>query len=237
VTVRYIAQVSRGGPREAVFAQMLAWFELIAVEPRLVSLNLVQPEDDPTAVADFQLHMSMLDFLHRHYPRVPIALHAGELTEGLVAPDVLRFHIRQSVETGHAMRIGHGAALADEDHPFALLRDMAARKVLVEIALTSSDLILGVRGKRHPLRLYLQYGVPVALVTDDMGVARSSHTQEFVKAVEEQGLDYPTLKRLARNSIEYAFADPATRRGLKSSLERAFSVFERRFAAGDRPTS
>ena len=46
---------------------------------------------------------------------------------------------------------------------------MARRKVLVEICLTSNDLILGVRGEEHPLPVYLRYGVPVALATDDQG--------------------------------------------------------------------
>src|SRR5205823_5505984 len=107
-----------------------------------------------------------------------------------------------------------------------LLREMASKKVLVEIALTSNDLILGVKGKQHPLATYMKFGVPVALVTDDMGVSRSTHTQEFIKAVEEQGLDYRTLKTLARNSIAYSFADPATRSRLKSDLEKAFRAFE-----------
>ncbi|OLC48252.1 MAG: hypothetical protein AUH43_09900 [Acidobacteria bacterium 13_1_40CM_65_14] len=227
VTVRYIAQVGRGGALAQVFALMLAGFELASAATPVVSLNLVQAEDDPNALGNFRLHMSMLDFLHARYPTVPITLHAGELTEGLVPPDALRFHIRESVVNGHAARIGHGVDIFNEDDPFALLRDMAAKKVLVEIALSSNDHILGVKGKRHPLRMYLQHGVPVTLVTDDMGVARSSHTQEYLKAVEEQDLDYPTLKRMVRNSIEYAFADSATKARLKSDLESALTAFER----------
>jgi hypothetical protein len=226
VTVLYIAQVGRGGQKEAVFAQMLAWFELVGVEPRVVGLNLVQAEDDPTAVRDFSLHMSMLDFLHRHYPRVPIALHAGELSPGLVPPESLRFHVRASIETGHARRIGHAADIMQEDNSVALLREMARQKILVEAALSSADLILGLSGKRYPLRTFLQYGVPVALVTDDLGVSRSSHTQEFVKAVEEHNLDYLTLKLMVRNSIEYAFADTETKARLKAELEAAFTGFE-----------
>src|SRR5262249_5562824 len=157
-------------------------------DPRLVALNLVAPEDGLVAVRDFSLHMRMLDFLHRLYPRVPITLHAGELAEGLVPPEALRSHVAESVRTGHAMRIGHGVDVMGEDGALALLREMAAKRVLVEVALTSTDLILGVRGARHPLRTYLKFGVPVALVTDDAGVSRSTLTLEFQKAVEEQGL-------------------------------------------------
>ena len=227
VTIRYISQVSRAAAREQVFAQMLAGFELTAADPRVVGLNLVQPEDAPTALDDFHLQMTMLDFLHGRYPRVKIALHAGELTDGLVPPEDLRDHIRQSIDVGHASRIGHGVDVMSEDHPIALLREMAAQRVLVEVALSSNDLILGVRGARHPLATYLRFGVPTALVTDDAGVSRSSLTLEFRKAVEEQGIGYLALKQMARNSIAYAFADVVTKAKLLGELDTAFDAFER----------
>jgi adenosine deaminase len=159
---------------------------------------------------------------------VPITLHAGELTMGLVPPEALRFHVGESVRIGHARRVGHATAVMYEDGALDLLREMAAKRVLVEIALSSSDLILGVTGARHPLRTYLQYGVPVALVTDDAGVSRTSLTQEYRRAVEEQSLDYPTLKRLARNSIAFSFADAASKTRLESDLDAAFRSFESR---------
>jgi hypothetical protein len=231
VTVRYISQVLRAGAPEEVFAQILAGFELSTNEPRIVGLNLVQPEDDPVALRDFSLHMSIIDFLRPLYPKAQITLHAGEISDGLVPPDALRFHIRESIRRGHAQRIGHGVDVMQEDDPYGLLREMAARRVLVEIALSSNDLILGVSGAHHPLRTYLQYGVPVALATDDYGVARSSHTLEWVKAVQEQSLDYLTIKRMVRNSIEYAFVDQPTKARLKQALENAFRQFEQQEAA------
>ena len=228
VALRYLSQVARAGVPEQVFAQMLAGFEIATRDPRFVGLNLVQPEDDPTAVRDFSLQMRMLDFLHGTYPGVRLALHAGELVEGLVPPEALRFHIGASVRTAHARRIGHGGGVMYEDRALELLREMASRRVMVEIALTSNDLILGLRGKRHPLAMYLKYGVPVALVTDDAGVARSSMTLEFRKAVEEQGIGYRTLKQMVNNSLEYAFADATTKTRLQSGLAAAFRAFERR---------
>ena len=106
---------------------------------------------------------------------------------------------------GHAQRIGHGVDIMNEDEPEELLREMARRNILVEICLTSNDVILGVRGKYHPLATYIEYGVPVALATDDEGVARSEMTIEFMKAAEEQQLSYVQLKTMARNSLQYAF--------------------------------
>jgi hypothetical protein len=234
--IRYIAQVGRAGVPEHVFAQMIMGFEIAKADARFVGLNLVQPEDDPTAVRDFSLQMRMLDFLHGKYPDVPIALHAGELVEGLVPPEALRFHIRESVRTGHARRIGHGGGVMYEDDPLGLLREMASRRVLVEVALSSNDLILGIKGRRHPLAEYLKYGVPVALVSDDAGVARSSLTLEFRKAVEEHGVDYRTLKRMVANSLDYAFADQATKSRLKADLTAAFAAFEQRTVSGSSRT-
>lgn len=228
VTVRYIWQVLRATSPEVVFAQMLAGFEIASHDPRIVGVNLVQPEDAPIAVRDFALHMKMLAFLRTQYPRVPLTLHAGELVEGLVPPEALRFHVTDSVRTAGARRIGHGTGVMYEDAAVDLLKEMAARRVLVEVALTSGDLILGVKGNRHPLRTYLKYGVPVALVTDDAGVSRSTMTLEYRKAVEEQQLDYPTLKQLAQNSIDYGFADDATKKRLRADLDAAFAAFERK---------
>jgi adenosine deaminase len=207
VVVRYMYQVLRALPPALVYAQMVFAFELAMADSRSIGVNLVQPEDGPAALANFRLQMRMLDYLHSVYPAVGISLHAGELAPGLVPPEELRFHIRESVETGHATRIGHGVAVMSEDDPFGLLRELARRNVLVEICLTSNDYILGVRGKAHPLRTFLRFGVPVALATDDEGVSRSDITGEYVRAVEDQGLSYRQLKDMARASLEHAFVE------------------------------
>ena len=76
---------------------------------------------------------------------------------------------------------------------------------MIEICLTSNDVILGVTKAQHPLATYIRYGVPVALATDDEGVSRSEISREFLKAAEEQGLGYNQLKTMARTSLQYAF--------------------------------
>ena len=205
VTVRCLYQVLRGFPPEQVFAQILTGFELAQADSRVVGLNLVMPEDWYVPMHDFRLHMKMIDYLHGIYPKVHISLHAGELWDGMVPPEGLSFHIRDSVETGHAERIGHGVDVMRETNPIALLKEMARRNVLVEICLTSNDLILGVRGNEHPLPIYMKYSVPVALATDDEGVSRSDMTHEYLRAVEGYGLSYAQLKDMARASLEHSF--------------------------------
>lgn len=205
VTVRYLYQVLRGLPRPMVFAQMLLGFELAKADARFVGLNLVMPEDWYVPMHDFDLHMKMLDFLHGLYPTVHISLHAGELAPGLVPPEGLRNHIRASIEHGHAERIGHGVSVMSEEDAPGLLAEMASRHVLVEICLTSNDVILGIQGADHPLPTYIRHGVPVALATDDEGVSRSDMTHEYLRAVQTYDLPYSQLKRMARQSLEYSF--------------------------------
>jgi hypothetical protein len=205
ITVRYLYQVLRGLPPAAVFAQILLGFELAASDLHFVGLNLVMPEDWYVPIRDFNQHMAMVDYLHDIYPKVHISLHAGELAMGLVKPEDLAFHIRASIERGHAERIGHGVDVMLEKDPIGLMKEMADRNVLVEINLTSNDQILGVSGDEHPLPIYMKYEVPVALSSDDEGVARSDMTHEYLRAVESYHLTYPQLKRMTRQSLEHSF--------------------------------
>jgi adenosine deaminase len=205
VDVRFIFQVLRGKPKEIVFAQTLLAFETVQADPeRIVGINFVMPEDGYVSMRDYQLHMKMVAYFHTVYPAVHIALHAGELAYGLVPPEGLCCHIRLAVEAG-AERIGHGVDVMYEERPHQLLKEMAKRHVLVEVNLTSNDVILGVSGEKHPLPLYRLFGVPVALSTDDEGVSRIDLTNEYTRAVETYGFSYADLKKMARTSLEHAF--------------------------------
>ena len=149
VEVRYIYQVLRGFPPEQVFAQTLLGFETVSRaqaehQDTWVGINFVMPEDGYLSMRDYTLQMQMLDYLHSVYPTVNISLHAGELAPGLVTPDGLRFHIRQAVELGHAKRIGHGVDVMDEQDAPGLLKELAAKHVMVEINLHLK--------RRHPRR-------------------------------------------------------------------------------------
>jgi adenosine deaminase len=205
VALRYIYEVFRNNPKELVFAQILFGFELAAADPRVVAINLVGEEDGPSAMADYAEHMRMVGFFRALYPNVHVSLHAGELVPGLVPPEGLCCHIRLAVEEAGTDRIGHGVDVMYEDHPYELLKTMADKGVLVEINLTSNDLILGVSGNKHPFATYRKFGVPVALSTDDPGIERIDLTHDYARAVTDYALTYADLKELVRNSIEYSF--------------------------------
>lgn len=206
VTVRFLQQASRTKTPAEVFAQLAFAVAIANADPRVVGINLISPEDDRVALRDYTLHMEMLKFLVSTAPEpVNVALHAGELTLGLVHPRELRFHIREAIEIGQARRIGHGVDIAYEHEPMELLELMRDRGILVEVCLTSNDVILGVRGDEHPLPLFLEAGVPVTLATDDEGVARIDLTHEYLRAALTYDLGYRELKGMARNSLAHSF--------------------------------
>lgn len=217
VGVRFVAQVSRTGANDQIFGQLVAAFEMAAATPEIVAVNLSSPEDDSRAIANYDLHMAMLDFLHTQYTAsgtspLHVTLHAGELTPAFLpaGSTANTFHIRSAVEVGHAERIGHGIDVLSETDSSGLLAEMAASDVMVEVCLSSNDQILEVRGSAHPLASYLAAGVPVALATDDQGVSRSSMAGEYLRAVQDQHLSYRQLKTLARQSLEHAFLPGAS---------------------------
>jgi adenosine deaminase len=241
VEVRYIYQVLRGWAPEQVFAQALLGFETVqasmdAKETGFVGINFVMPEDGFVSMRDYTLQMNMLDYLHSVYPHVHISLHAGELAPSQVPPEGLRFHIRQAVEQGHAERIGHGVDVMYEDDAPALLKEMAAKHVMVEINLSSNEGILGVHGNMHPFPNYRAAHVPVALSTDDEGVSRIDITHEYVRAALDYHLSYRDLKQLARTGMEHNFLPGASLWAMPDGFTTPATACKGEPLGGERPS-
>lgn len=224
VQIKFLFQILRQNVPQFVFAQTLLAFEVASTNPDVVGLNFVQPEDAYLAMSEYTRQMRMVEFLHGLYPTVHISLHAGEVVPGMVAPEGVRFHIRQAVDLGHAERIGHGVDVMYEDEPGKLLKELASRHVMVEINITSNDGILGVKPPFHPLPDYLAAHVPVALATDDEGVSRIDLTHEYVRAATEFNLGYLDLKTMARTSIEHSFLPGASLWAQPDVFTRAVSA-------------
>ncbi|MEI6642083.1 MAG: adenosine deaminase [Novosphingobium sp.] len=208
VALHYLFQALRALPPWQVYRSLILGFMMADADPRFVGVNIVMPEDAWLARRDYGLHMAMIRFLAAKYPKVSLTLHAGEVTLGQVPPQDLKDHIAQAVAVG-AKRIGHGTGIAFEDKAEDTMVRMARDGIAVEINLTSNAVILGVRGRDHPLALYRKHGVPVVLSTDDQGVLRSDMTNEYVRAVTEQGLGYKDLKQVARAALHYSFVPGA----------------------------
>lgn len=204
VTVRYLVQTTRVIPPEATFAQLQLGVALVQADRRWVGLQMVAPEDHPTALANYRLHMEMVGFLTEGGRLAPAALHAGELTFDYAPPEHLRDHVGQAVRIAGARRIGHGVALPHETDAEALAAEMARDGILIEVNLSSNEVILKFTPQDHPYAWFLERGIPVSLSTDDSGLLRIDLSHEYERAVA-YGADYADLKRSARNALAFSF--------------------------------
>lgn len=210
IVVRYIPQLYRLSSLYSIFINAAASLKASQLDERVVATNMVQAESGIPSLLNFDGQMKILDFLWQKLDKPNIALHAGELVLRESPLEPMRDRISKSVSMGHASRIGHGISIAWETDTRGTLQMMRDTGVAVEICLSSNDIILGVKGKDHPIAMYMQAGVPITIATDDEGISRSNLTMEYVKAAQEHGLGYATLKRIAKNGLEYSFLDGET---------------------------
>ena len=233
-TMRYQTYVVRLLSPSRVFSSMLAAFEAAARGGKIVGVNIVGQESQMVSMRDYTLHMQMFRFLKKAYPKVNVAMHAGELALGDVAPEDLKYHIDQALNVAGAQRIGHGIDLAHETNAVGIMKTMRAKDIPVEINLTSNAFIEGVQGANHPITLYRKYGVPYVISTDDAGVTRHNLANEYVLFASRYKPGYAEVKKASYNSIRYSFLPEADKQRLTRQLDARYARFEADIAALDR---
>lgn len=221
---------SRNSAPSKVFSSLFAAFSASQDHPLIVGVNILGPENGIVALRDYKLHMQMFAYLKQRFPRVRLAMHAGELTLGLVPPEQLQNHIHSAVTTAGAKRIGHGIDIVYEAQADQLLAEMKRRQVAVEINLSSNDIILGVKGQAHPVLVYMQQGVPIVISSDDMGVSRNNLSHEYLLFTSRYQPSYDTLKKTVYNSIRYSFLSDEDKAKQLRQLDQRFLAFEARTA-------
>lgn len=206
VEVKYQVEVMRDLPNDRFFAVIAAAMTLTDSNPAVVGINLVGPEDHSDSIKNFSEQMQILKFLHKEFGGRPnISLHAGELPiEGSI-PGIMSNRIKDSIVIGQAKRIGHAVSLVHETSPSETIAIMLKEKVCIEICLSSNDNILGLKAPNHPLRQYLEMGVPVTLNTDDEGINRSNLTHEFALAHDSYKFPYLQVKQFVIDAAAHAF--------------------------------
>ena len=212
-----------------VFTDLYASYLSAYKSPLIVGVNIVAPENNIVALADYTLHMRMYNYLTKRYPTVHRALHAGELTLGMVRPKNLIFHIKEARDIAKAERIGHGVDISYEEHSIELLKDIKENSV-IEINFSSNEFILGVKGDNHPYLIYDRYNVPMVISTDDSGVSRNNLTQEYLILASRYHPSYSRIKEYVYNSIRYSFLEESQKEYLKKNLDKRFLSFEKEMA-------
>ncbi len=208
------------------YVGLLAGYLAAEKNPLIVGVNIVAPENNPIALRDYTLHMRMFNYLKRKYPNVNRALHAGELTIGMVSPKHLLYHIHEAIDIASAQRIGHGIDLPYETDSYGLLQKLKTKDIPIEINLTSNEFILGVKKEEHPYLTYSSFGVPLVISTDDSGVSRNNLSKEYLLLATRYRPSYSQLKQYVYNSINYSFLSLDDKKEAVQSLNKQFEAFE-----------
>jgi len=230
-TMRYQNFVLRFMEPVDLFKNLVVAFISADNSPLMAGVNIVSPEDGETSMKDYWLHMVMFKYCHSRFPKVKYAMHAGELTLGLVLPEELSWHINAAVYIAGANRIGHGVDMAYEDKSYDLMRYMAKNNIPVEINLASNEFILKIKENRHPILLYKEFGVPIVISTDDAGILRTNMTEQYVLLAKRYPtISYTDIKQFVYNSINFSFIqDAIVKKQLVQDLDNRFKVFEANF--------
>ena len=128
--------------------------------------------------------------------KLGLTVHAGE--------DAHAEYVWQAVDELGTTRIGHGCAATSDKE---LLRRLARDRILVECCLSSNYHTGAVkRGAPHPIRAFLEAGVPVAICCDNSTVSRTDASQESLRAAEQVGLE--AVEEIHRGAGAFSFIKP-----------------------------
>lgn len=123
-----------------------------------------------------------------------LTAHAGE--------DEGEWAVWEAIDQLGCQRIGHGcSAIKDK----TLLKRMARDQILVEVCQTSNRNTGAVeKDERHPIYTFLEYGIPVAICTDNTTVSNTNQTVENDLLVEG-GLSVEEITGIHHRASSHTF--------------------------------
>ena len=141
-----------------------------------------------------------------------LTVHAGE--------DEGPRRIWEAVDLLGADRIGHGCSAVQDR---ALLRRLARDKILVECCMTSNYQTGAVpRGTPHPIHMFLDHGVPVAVCTDNTTVSGTDQLRENQLLLDR--LSVKEIETIHRGAVGHSFirrTDSLVARGYRFTMGEA----------------
>jgi len=145
---------------------------------------------------------------------VPVTIHAGESC----CPE----HIKEALDLG-ADRIGHGVYLFKLP---ALERRVAELRIPLEVCPTSNVQISGFMNGYgdHPLKRYLDLGIPVTLNTDNRLMSQVDLTHEYAAVTRAFSLSRAEVRRIALAGVDAAFAAEPLKESLRARVNAAFDA-------------
>jgi adenosine deaminase len=140
-----------------------------------------------------------------------ITVHAGESA----GPE----SIWQALQLLGAERIGH--ALRAVEDP-ALMDYLADHRIGIESCLTSNVQTSCVPDyPHHPLRRFLEAGIPATINTDDPGISGIDLRYEYQVAAPQAGLTPQQIQKAQANALQVAFLEEAEKESLRAARKSA----------------
>ncbi|MCE2596323.1 adenosine deaminase [Motilimonas cestriensis] len=197
IKVNLIGIMSRTFGQQACLDELNA---LLACKQHLVAMDLAGDE------LGFPGELFNEHFAKVRASDLAITVHAGEAAGSE--------SIWQAINELGATRIGHGVkAIHDEK----LLAFMANNSIGIESCPTSNIHTSTVADyKTHPIKTFLNAGVPVSLNTDDPGVSNIDIAHEYQIAASEIGLSQSEIFTLQKNGLAMAFLSNSEKQALIS---------------------
>ena len=128
-----------------------------------------------------------------------ICAHAGEFGA---------LHLAEALEVPGLTRIGHALGAASDP---CLLDRIAARGVTIECALSSNVVLGAVESyESHPVRRFVEHGIPVTICTDDPVRACTTIGREYAIAAK-LGFSAAELRGFTCAAVRASFCSPAER--------------------------
>jgi adenosine deaminase len=135
--------------------------------------------------------------------------HAGEV----LGPE----SVWQALRELGAERIGHAVhALPDP----ALMEYLAEHQVGIESNLTSNVQTSTVPDyASHPLKTFLEHGIPATINTDDPGISAIDISYEYQMAVEQVGLSMEQVHQAQHNALQVCFLSEPDKQALMNGKQ------------------
>jgi adenosine deaminase len=187
--VRLIGILSR------TYGPQVAWQELAALLTQRQAITALDLAGDE---AHFPGELFVGHFKRARDAGWRVTVHAGEIA----GPE----SVWQAIHGLGAERIGH-AVHAPEDP--ALMDYLAEQRIGIESNLTSNVQTSTVQDyASHPLRRFLEHGIPATINADDPGISAITLRHEYEIAAPAAGLSLAQIRQAQRNALDVAFLSP-----------------------------
>lgn len=138
---------------------------------------------------------------------IPFTVHVGEVSKK---------DIKYIVKIG-AKRIGHGVKICDSNKLINIIKD---KNILLEICPTSNiQTNAFLEYLDHPIYKFYKSKLNISINTDNRTVSNISLNQEYENLISNFNFTIEDLKRINKNTLNYAFINPKEKIFLLNDLE------------------